>query len=72
MLNAQTVFSLAEARRIVEALRQDYNTVRPHSSLGGMSPEEYRRAVRVKTLKARLRTYLWDTWRGKVTTLGEG
>jgi putative transposase len=45
-LNAQAFFSLAEARRIVEAWRQDYNTVRPHSSLGGMSPEEYRRAVK--------------------------
>ena len=45
-LNAHALFSLAEARRVVEAWRQDYNTVRPHSSLGGMSPEEYRRAVK--------------------------
>jgi len=37
-LNAQAFFSLAEARRVVEAWRQDYNTVRPPSSLVGMSP----------------------------------
>jgi len=45
-LNAQTFRSLAEAKRIIEDWRQDYNTVRPHSALAGMSPEEYRRAVK--------------------------
>jgi len=30
--------SLAAARRIIEAWRTDYNTVRPHSSLGGTAP----------------------------------
>ncbi|GAN15672.1 transposase (plasmid) [Sphingomonas paucimobilis] len=29
------------ARRIIEAWRTDYNTVRPHSSLGGMAPAEF-------------------------------
>jgi putative transposase len=33
--------SLAAARRIIEAWRTDYNTVRPHSSLGGMAPAEF-------------------------------
>ena len=51
-LNAQTFFSLAEARRIIEAWRQDYNTVRPHSSLAGMSPEEYLRAVKGENTEA--------------------
>ena len=33
--------NLEEARRIIEAWRVDYNTVRPHSSLGYRTPEEY-------------------------------
>jgi hypothetical protein len=28
-------------RRIIEAWRVDYNTVRPHSSLGYLTPEEF-------------------------------
>jgi putative transposase len=38
----ETVFtSLVQARRIVEAWRIDYNAVRPHSSLGYRTPEEF-------------------------------
>lgn len=33
--------SLAEMRETVEAWRVDYNTVRPHSSLGYQTPEEF-------------------------------
>ena len=33
--------NLVEARRIIEALRVDYNTARPHSSLGGLTPTEF-------------------------------
>lgn len=33
--------SLADARRIIEAWRVDYNRVRPHKSLGDMTPEQY-------------------------------
>ncbi len=33
--------SLAAARRIIKAWRRDYNTVRPHGSLGGMAPAEF-------------------------------
>lgn len=40
-LNEHVFSSLAEARRIVEAWRIDYNTVRPHSSLGYLTPEEF-------------------------------
>jgi len=36
-LNEHAFSSLAEARRIIEAWRIDYNTVRPHSSLGGIA-----------------------------------
>lgn len=44
-LNAHAVRSLAEARDFIEAWRQDYNTARPHSSLCGLAPEEYGRAM---------------------------
>ena len=40
-LNEHLFASLAAARRIIEAWRTDYNTVRPHSSLGGMAPAEF-------------------------------
>lgn len=40
-LNEHVFASLAEARRIIEAWRLDYNTVRPHSSLGYLTPEEF-------------------------------
>jgi hypothetical protein len=32
---------MADARGIIEAWRQDYNTVRPHSALGYLTPEEF-------------------------------
>jgi putative transposase len=44
-LNAHAFQSMAEARDIIEAWRQDYNTARPHSALGGLAPEEYGRAM---------------------------
>jgi putative transposase len=37
--------NLADARQIVEAWRADYNRVRPHSSLGNRSPEEFRETL---------------------------
>jgi putative transposase len=40
-LNEHVFGSLAEARRIIEAWRVDYNEVRPHSSLGYLTPEEF-------------------------------
>jgi putative transposase len=40
-LNESWFLSLADARRIIEAWRQDYNAVRPHSSLGYLTPEEF-------------------------------
>ena len=36
--------SLADARHIIEAWRQDYNRARPHSALGYRPPEEFRQA----------------------------
>jgi putative transposase len=40
-LNEAWFLTLADARRIIEAWRQDYNTVRPHSALGYRTPEEF-------------------------------
>lgn len=41
-LNQHWFRNLADARQIVEEWRLDYNQVRPHSSLAGLTPEEYR------------------------------
>ena len=40
LLDGETFYSLAEARIIVEGWRRQYNTVRPHSSLGYRPPAQ--------------------------------
>jgi putative transposase len=40
-LNEQVFSSLAEAKRIIECWRVDYNTARPHSSLDYLTPDEF-------------------------------
>ncbi len=40
-LNEHWFTSLEDARQIIEDWRMDYNRIRPHSALGGMSPEEF-------------------------------
>ena len=40
-LNQHWFLDLDDARRIIEAWRIDFNEVRPHSSLDGMTPKEY-------------------------------
>lgn len=40
-LNEHAFHSLPQARQIVEAWRIDYNTIRPHSSLGGLAPSVF-------------------------------
>lgn len=42
-LNAHWFTTLSDARRILSAWRHDYNTVRPHSSLGDLTPEQFAR-----------------------------
>lgn len=42
-LNAQWFADLDEARRLIAEWRNDYNDVRPHSSLDGQTPSEYER-----------------------------
>src|SRR5579871_2116366 len=43
-LNAQWFVDLNDAREKIDAWRNDYNNVRPHSSLDGRTPAEYERA----------------------------
>jgi putative transposase len=40
-LNENLFVNLSHARELIESFRQDYNEVRPHSSLGGLTPAEY-------------------------------
>jgi len=49
-LNEHWFESLAEAREAIEEWRLDYNQVRPHSSLGDLTPEEY--AARLAVFQA--------------------
>ena len=42
-LNAHWFRALADARLTIEAWRQEYNQVRPHSALGQVTPEEFAR-----------------------------
>jgi len=45
LLNTELFFSLSEAREKLEQYRIDYNTLRPHSSLGYRPPAEYAREL---------------------------
>ena len=45
-LNEHWFTTLEEARRRLKAWRQDYNTVRPHSSLGDLTPEAFAKRAR--------------------------
>jgi putative transposase len=40
-LNTNWFMNIKHARDIIERWRKDYNTVRPHSSLGGLAPQEF-------------------------------
>jgi putative transposase len=40
-LNEHVFLSLAEARQTIEAWRYDYNHLRPHGSLGALTPNEF-------------------------------
>ena len=40
-LNVQQFQSIADAQQKIEAWRCDYNQVRPHGSLGHLTPSEY-------------------------------
>lgn len=49
-LNQNWFLSLEDAERIIEEWRKTYNQVRPHGSLDGLTPEEFRRNYQGKTL----------------------
>jgi len=53
-LNEHWFLSLPDAQRIVEAWRMDYNRNRPHSSLGNLSPEEFRKQFTERIVPAGL------------------
>ena len=40
-LNDNWFLNIRHAREVIETWRKDYNTVRPHSSLGGLAPQEF-------------------------------
>ena len=40
-LNDNWFLSIRHAREVIEAWRKDYNSVRPHSALGGLAPQEF-------------------------------
>ncbi len=47
-LNENVFSTLGEARHIIETWRIDYNRIRPHSSLGNLTPEEFANQDRVR------------------------
>jgi putative transposase len=51
-LNEHWFLSLAHARLVIEAWRIEYNTERPHSSLGDRTPQEFAKALRAATEEA--------------------
>ena len=50
-LDRHWFLGLADARRTVEAWRQDYNRTRPHSALAYRSPEEFRQAFEAAAIR---------------------
>ena len=55
-LNEHWFLTMAHARQIIEAWRIEYNTERPHSSLGNITPEEYAQQRSIGTPKGVLLT----------------
>jgi transposase InsO family protein len=41
LLNREVFYTLEEARAIIENYRQEYNKIRPHSSLNYLAPESF-------------------------------
>jgi len=49
-LNEHWFLTMAHARRVIENWRIEYNTERPHSSLGDLTPEEFAKKARQELL----------------------
>src|ERR1700722_18972717 len=69
-LNVQVFFALVDVREKLELWRQDYNQVRPHSSLGDQPPEVFARQwattappapERIRTGGKRLRSAIYQS-----------
>ena len=67
-LNQNWFVSLNDARRIIEAWRVDYHTVRPHSSLGYRTPAEF--AAEIGGEKGRGKDAAWKSTNHFSTPLG--
>jgi hypothetical protein len=57
LLNIEEFGSLTEAKIIIEDWRIEYNTYRPHSSLGGLTPTEYAHTPTTQTTHRPWATY---------------
>jgi putative transposase len=53
-LNQHSFRDLDDARALIEGWREDYNQLRPHTSLGGQSPEEFILSLAGRMRPARL------------------
>jgi putative transposase len=53
-LNEHMFRNLPTARRLIEEWRMDYNAHRPHTSLGGLSPNEFATRSRTDLIKNRV------------------
>ncbi len=51
-LNDHWFITMEQARRIIEEWRIEYNTERPHSSLGNLTPEEFAERCLARTEKS--------------------
>jgi putative transposase len=51
-LNEEVFGSMAEARAMVETWRRDFNTARPHSAHGGLTPTEARNRAAADRLRS--------------------
>jgi putative transposase len=51
-LNETLFSSLTEARKVLEAWQEDYNTHRPHSALGNLTPREFAEKMNMDKLAA--------------------
>jgi putative transposase len=63
-LNEDGLLTTAHARQVIERWRIEYNTERPHSSLGDLTPEESARSCRPSAL---LPPFGRETGRGSKT-----
>ncbi len=71
LLNETLFTSLAQARAALAAWRLDYNTIRPHSGLGGRTPAEAARQTETQQGSAHARSLVAITAQtGHLTTMG--